>query len=85
MFEAVAISIIATTLFGVVVDDELYRFLNTVANMATVALLVWHQRRVRRKIEPQVEDTAAVVKRELGTRIPEDTEEYRGPDRRKTK
>lgn len=73
MFEVLAGTIIATTLFGVVVDDELYRTLNTFANLATVALLVWHQRHVRKQIEPQVKQAAAVIKRELGTREP-------GPD-----
>lgn len=85
MFELLGILVIAATLIGVVIDDELYRLLNTAGQFATIALLVWHQHHIKKAIEPEVKDTAAVVKRELGTRIPGDTppEVYTGPERRK--
>lgn len=88
MFVTAAAIVITTTLLGVVVDDELYRLLNTIANFTTVALLVWHQQHVRKHVEPEVKDTAAVVRRELGTRTPGDCdppETYNGPERRRNK
>lgn len=85
MFTAIAALICATIALGgaVVVDDAFYRLLNTVANMGTVVLLVWHQRHVRRNLEPKVDQTAAVVNRTLGERDNAHPETYRGPDRRK--
>lgn len=55
MFEAVALATIAV-LFGtsILSDDEVIKFANTIANMVTVALLIWHQRKIRKEIEPAV-------------------------------
>lgn len=82
------IAAVASLVFGVLVTDELYRLLNTVTQFGTVALLVWQQQHIKRNIEPEVKDTAAVVKRKLGERTPEtgDTPDrrYNGPDRRKS-
>ncbi len=82
MFETLAATVIATVLLGVVADDGLYQLLSTTANLATVALLVWHQRHIRREIEPEVKETATVVKRRLGTRNGND-QTYHGSERRK--
>lgn len=86
MFELLGLIAVVSLLFGVVVDDELFRFANTLANFATVALVVWHQHHVRRQIEPEVKETAAVVKRQLGERNTHrdvHSDDYNGPDRRK--
>lgn len=86
MFELLGIIAAISILFGVVVDDELFRLANTLANFATVALVVWHQHHVRHQIEPEVKETAAVVKRQLGERNANrnvHSEDYNGPDRRK--
>lgn len=83
-FELAAALVIGSLLFGAVGDDEIVRLLNTVANLATVMLLVWHQRRVRTELEPKVDDALAVVKRKLGDRDPGcDPNGYTGPERRK--
>lgn len=90
MFGIVATIAAASLLYGVV-DGEMFRLANTVANFATVALIVWHQHHVRKQIEPTLNDAAAVVKRQLGERAPQgddtpgDTDGYRGPERRKRK
>lgn len=70
--------------FAVTVDDELYRLCNTVGQLVTIVLLIWQQRHVRR-IEPEVQETAAVVRRQLGERNGNDPvpEKYYGPERRK--
>lgn len=86
MFECIGIIIAVSLVFGVVVDDELFRLMNTVSNFLTVALLIWHQRHVRNRIEPELHDTAAVVRRQLGERRRaggNDPGPYTGPDRRK--
>ena len=83
LFEALAVIILTANVLGVVVDDELYRTVNTLANLATVMLLVWHQRHVRKQIEPEVKDTAAMVKRKLGDRQHNEPSDYDGPERRK--
>jgi hypothetical protein len=70
LFESIAIAIFGVGVFGIAVDDELYRLLNTVANLGTVALLVWHQRHVRRELEPKVDQAAALIRRKLGDRDP---------------
>lgn len=84
MFELVAALVIGSLLFGAVSDDEVVRLINTLANLGTVALLVWHQRHVKRELEPKVDDAVAVVKRKLGDRDPGcDPNGYTGPERRK--
>lgn len=82
MFDTVAALVIGSLLLGVVTDDELFRMVNTLANLATVALLVWHQRHVTKTLEPKVDTAVAVVTRKLGDRDPE-CDEYGGPERRK--
>lgn len=82
MFELIAALVIGSLLLGAVSDAELVRLLNTLANLATVALLVWHQRRVRKTIEPKLDDTRSIVKRKLGDREP-GPESYDGPERRR--
>lgn len=92
MFEIIAALVmigLVTNQLGVITDQDVVATVNTVLNFATVCLLVWHQRRVVSHIEPVVQDTAAVVKRQLGERQPLDPElfddrrEYNGPERRK--
>jgi hypothetical protein len=96
MFELVALLAVASLMFGVIADEELFRLVNTLANFATVALIVWHQQHVRRKLEPEVKDAAAIVKRQLGERHPSPDDDmsgdgmittngYSGPERRKRK
>lgn len=86
MFEVVGAMIVAVNLFGVVVDDQLYSTIQTLANLATVFLLVWHQRHVRREIEPDVKETAATIRRRIGGRRENigEHEEYDGPERRES-
>lgn len=84
MFAVIAAAAVMSLVFGIVVDSEFYRLANTCANFATVALIVWHQRHIRKQIEPEVKETAAVVKRQLGERDSRSPDEkYVGPDRRK--
>lgn len=83
MFELLGALVIGSLLFGVVADDEFYRLLNTVANLATVTLLVWHQRHVKQTLEPKVDAAVSVVTRKLGDRDPDSTDTYGGPERRK--
>lgn len=82
LFELAAIIAASVSVFGITVDDELYRTLNTVANLATVALLVWHQSHVRRQLEPRVEQTAALVRRKLGDRDDHTPDTWDGNERR---
>lgn len=83
IFELSAVAVFGLSIFGVVVDDQLYRLLNTVANLATVALLVWHQRHVRKQLEPKVDESTALIRRKLGDRDPDsDSIPPDGVDRR---
>lgn len=75
-------AVLAVTGIGVVVDDELYRLLNTVANLGTVALLLWHQRHVRKQLEPKVDKVEAIVTRSLDERDPSTPDTWNGKERR---
>lgn len=87
MFEVIAVVVAAgfvgNLIFGIIIDDQFYVTVNTLANLATVALLVWHQRHIKKQIEPEVKDTATIVKRQLGERSPGECDAYNGPERRK--
>lgn len=83
MFELAAAALIAMVISGVVIDDEFYRLLNTFANMGTLWLLIWHQRHVRKELEPKVDKVERIVTRKLGTRNPSPPQHWDGTERRK--
>lgn len=84
MFELIATLVIGSLLLGVVSDDEIVRTINTLANLATVALLVWHQRHMKQSLEPKVDAAVAVVNRKLGDRGPQpEPGQWNGVERRK--
>lgn len=71
MIEVAAVLVLVIGLpLGIVVDDELYRVLGNAENILMIVLLLWHGRRIRKTIEPTVDETATIVRRELGQRNP---------------
>lgn len=68
LFDAVLLSVVASAFLGFTIDDQLYHLLDTLGKLAIAILVIKHQRYVKKKIEPDIQDTAAVVKRQLGER-----------------
>lgn len=85
IFETFAVLVLAG-LFGLTVNTQELD-VNTLLQFLTVVLIIWHNRRVRTKIEPKVEQVAALARRQLGERnkptVNHRKEPWNGVERRK--